>query len=99
MFILTLQLVAFSGNSDKEKTNSKTIAGKITDNYGEALAGTKIVVKETGETFFTGLDGTFKLSFKADQVYSISIETIGFHPKEVKTSDLSLFSELSLNEL
>jgi hypothetical protein len=99
LFILTLQLVAFSGNSDKEKTNSKTIACKITDNYGEALVGTKIVVKETGETFFTDLDGTFKLSFKADQVYSISIETIGYHPKEVKTSDLSLFSELSLKEL
>ena len=98
-FILSLHFVAFAGNSDKEKTNSKTVAGKITDTYGDALAGTKIVVKETGETFFTDLCGNFKLSLKADQVFTISIETIGYQPKEVKTSELSLFSELSLKEL
>ncbi|MES2679984.1 MAG: carboxypeptidase-like regulatory domain-containing protein [Bacteroidota bacterium] len=94
-----MQLAAFGGNSDKEKASGKVVAGKITDASGEAIAGTKICIKETGETFFADLEGNFKISLKSDQVYSISIQTIGYQPKELKSSDLSLFSELSLTEL
>ena len=77
----------------------KTIAGKITDASGEAIAGAKIIINETGETFFADLDGNFKLSVKTDKVYSLSINTIGYQPLEVKSNTLSSFSDLSLKEL
>ncbi|MBA3681004.1 MAG: carboxypeptidase-like regulatory domain-containing protein [Bacteroidetes bacterium] len=100
---ISFSAVSFSGNSDKEKkviaTTQKTLAGKITDVTGESIAGAKITINETGETFFADLEGNFKLTVKTDKVYSISINTIGFQPLEVKSNTLSLFSDLSLKEL
>ena len=96
---LALSSVSLAGNSDKEKTSTKTVAGKITDVTGESIAGAKIIINETGETFFADLEGNFKLSLKTDKVYSISINTIGFASLEVKSNNLSLFSELSLQPL
>ncbi len=91
--------VSFAGNADKDKANSKLIAGKITNLHGEAVAGAKIIVVETGETFFADFDGNFKLSVKLDKEYSISINTIGYNPLELKSTQLSTFSSLSLQEL
>jgi hypothetical protein len=96
---LSLSAVSFAGNSDKEKMTLKTVAGKITDVTGESIAGAQIIINETGETFFADLEGNFKLSLKTDKVYSISINTIGFTSLEVKSNNLSLFSELSLQPL
>jgi hypothetical protein len=96
---LSLSAVSFAGNSDKEKMTLKTVAGKITDVTGESIAGAKIIINETGETFFADLEGNFKLSLKTDKVYSISINTVGFASLEVKSNNLSLFSELSLQPL
>ena len=96
---LSLSAISFAGNSDKEKMTLKTVAGKITDVTGESIAGAKIIINETGETFFADLEGNFKLSLKTDKVYSISINTIGFASLEVKSNNLSLFSELSLQPL
>jgi hypothetical protein len=99
VLFLGLQLAAFSGNSDKEKATSKTIAGKITDSYGEAVAGAKVVVAETGETFFADMEGNFRLTVKTDKEYSITINTIGFAPLQVKSTGLGAFSDLSLKSL
>ena len=96
---LSLSAVSFAGNSDKEKITLKTVSGKITDVTGESIAGAKIIINETGETFFADLEGNFKLSLKTDKVYSISINTVGFASLEVKSNKLSLFSELSLQPL
>ena len=96
---LSLSAVSFAGNSDKEKITLKTVYGKITDVTGESIAGAKIIINETGETFFADLEGNFKLSLKTDKVYSISINTVGFASLEVKSNNLSLFSELSLQPL
>jgi hypothetical protein len=96
---LSLSAVSFAGNSDKEKMTLKTVAGKITDVTGESIAGAKIIINETGETFFADLEGNFKLSLKTDKVYSISINTVSFASLEVKSNNLSLFSELSLQPL
>ena len=100
---LSLTTVSFAANTDKEKkpvaTTHKTIAGKITDKTGESIAGAKITINETGETFFADLDGNFKLSLKTDKIYSLSINTIGFQPLEVKSNNLSLFSDLSLQPI
>jgi hypothetical protein len=96
---ISFNAISFAGNIDKEKTSVKTIAGKITDVTGESIAGAKIIVNETGETFFADFEGNFKLSLKTDKVYSISINTIGYESLEVKSNNLSLFSELSLQSL
>ncbi len=97
LFCLTFSVTA--GNNDKGRVSLKTVAGKVTDASGEALPGARITVKETGEVFFANLEGNFSFSLKNDQVYNLSVETIGFLPKELKSSELSYFSELSLSEL
>jgi hypothetical protein len=96
---LGLSFVALSGNSDKDKTNTKVVAGKITNAFGESIPGAKILIPETGETFFADMDGNFKLSLKTDKVYSITINTVGYEPLEVKSSYLTGFSDLSLKSL
>jgi hypothetical protein len=97
--LLCLPVAAISGTADKGKTAYKQVSGKITDTFGEVLSGSKITVKETGETVFANFEGVFKLSLEAGKAYSITIETIGYAPKEVKSSELSLFSEFSLSPL
>lgn len=99
LFFLSFQLLVFSGNADKGKSTTRVIAGKISDASGEAIAGAKIIVKETGETFFADLDGNFKLNLKKDKTYLLAIQTIGFQPKEIKSSELSPFSEVTLSGL
>ena len=103
LFYILLLLVPFgtliAGNSDKEKTSEKVICGKITDASGESIPGAKVIVSETGETFFADLDGNFKLTLKTDKSYSISIQTMGFEPLEVKSNELASFSDLSLKSL
>ena len=96
---VALSTISFAGNSDKEKLNNKVVAGRITDTFGESIPGAKIVIPETGETFFTDMDGNFKLSLKTDKDYSVTINTIGFEPLEIKASHLTAFSDLSLKPL
>ena len=96
---LGLQIAAIGGNSDKEKTASRTVAGKITDSYGEAVAGAKVSIVETGEIVYADLDGNFKLTVKTDKEYSITVNTIGFEPLNVRSNGLGAFSDLSLKSL
>ena len=97
--IFCLPAAALADNNDKGKTSSRTISAKVTDTYGEALAGTRITVKETGESVFANFEGVFKLSLETGKIYSLTIDTIGYQPKEVKSNELSLFAELSLQSL
>lgn len=100
IFLLVgLTLAGFAGNSDKEKATTKVVCGKITNSYGESVAGAKITIPETGETFFSDFDGNFKFSLKTDKEYSISVNTIGYKPLDLKSTHLSTFSDLSLNSL
>jgi hypothetical protein len=87
-----------AGNNDKIIA-VKNVSGKVTATNGEEIAGVKITIKETNEIFFSDLDGNFKLQLKTDVPYSISIQSLGYAPLEVKSTDLSPFSELSLKEL
>ena len=98
-FLFTLTQVSFAGNADKVKSNTKVIAGKVTDNSGESISGAKITVTETGETYFADLDGNFKLSVKTDKEYSLTVNTIGYQPVVVKSTNLTAFSDISLKEL
>jgi len=99
LLFLTISGISFAGNSDKENLNSKVVAGRITDAYGESIPGAKIFIPETGETFFADMEGNFKLSLKTDKDYSVSINTLGYEPLEVKASHLTSFSDLSLKSL
>jgi hypothetical protein len=96
LFAIAFNFASFSGTGDKGKVATKSVAGKVTDTNGEALPGTKIVVKETGETFFANLEGNFSFTLKTDKIYSLSVETVGYAPKELKSSELTFFSELTL---
>jgi hypothetical protein len=97
--LLSLTTIAIGGNSDKEKEAKRVIAGRVADAYGESLPGVTIRIAETGETFFSDLEGNFKLSLKTDQIYTLSVHTIGHAPVELKSSGLTSFSEISLNPL
>ena len=101
IFILILQeaLLGAVNNNDKIKASVKNVSGKVTTVQGEEIAGVKITIKETNETFFADLDGNFKIQLKTDKVYSIAVESIGFAPVTVKSTDLNIFSDISLKEL
>lgn len=92
-------MAAFAGNSDKEKKNTKVITGKIMSLNGEAIAGAKLTITETGETFFADMDGNYKLELKTDKVYSITVNTIGYQPAQFKSNTLTTFTDLSIAEL
>ena len=99
LLFLSFALVSFGGNEGSEKSSTKTIVGKIKGLSGESIAGAKITIVQTGETFFADLDGNFKITLKTDAEYSISINTIGYEIVETKASQLSPFSDFSLKPL
>lgn len=97
--ILGLQLSAVAGNADREKAREKVVAGKVVDAFGESIAGAKITIPETGEVYYSDFDGNFKFSLKNDKEYSVSVNTIGYQPLELKSGELNAFSDLSLTPL
>ncbi|MBL7931746.1 MAG: carboxypeptidase-like regulatory domain-containing protein [Bacteroidia bacterium] len=99
LLILGLQLSTFAGNADKEKSREKVVAGKVVDAFGESIAGAKITIPETGEVFYSDFDGHFKFSVKTDKEYSISVNTLGYKPLELKSTRLTAFSDFSLTSL
>lgn len=99
LFVLSLSFAGFAGHEGSEKNTTKTIVGKITDATGESIPGAKIVIPQTGETFFADFDGNFKITVKTDADYSVSINTIGYEVVEKKASQLSPFSDFSLKSL
>ncbi len=99
LFILLISNYVVAGNNDKIKSSVKHLAGKITSTAGEEIPGVKITIIETNKTFFADLDGNFKLQVQSDKPYLISIESFGYATLQVKSTDLNLFSDLSLKEL
>jgi hypothetical protein len=97
--LLVLSLHVIGGNSDKEKSGKRTLSGKVAGQYGESLAGSRIEILETGETVYTDFDGNFQLSCKTDAVYTLNISTLGYLPKTLKSNELSMFQEISLDVL
>src|SRR5687767_2389402 len=100
-FIL-LMFIGFSAlcdNSGKEKSTGRVLSGKVETANGEPITGAKIIILETGESFFSDLDGHYKLTIETGREYTISINTIGYQPLEVRSSGLTSFSDLQLNSL
>lgn len=99
LLLLTLQLGMFAGNADKGSIKTKVVSGKVVDTFGESVAGAKITIPETGEVFYSDFDGNFKISLKTDKNYSVVVNSIGFQPVELKSTELGSFSDLSLKPL
>ena len=107
--LLFLNLVVQAHNTDKnknvvtkkvDKTQAvKIVCGKLTSANGEELAGAKITISETGETFFTDLNGSFNIALKGDKSYSLLFHNIGYQPLNVSTQQLETFNSISLIEL
>lgn len=88
-----------AGNSDKEKKSRRLVCGKISNFYGESVPAAMIFIPETGETHYADIDGRFKFEIATDKVYTIQVNTIGYAPFTIKSSQLTFFSDLSLKEL
>ncbi len=88
-FIVTA-VVAFSGNLYAENGNENhaeetfSYAGKVIDqNTGEALAGVKILVEDTQQTFYSDLDGNFLISGLRSGIYEVKATFISYEEKEI----------------
>ncbi len=97
-FLLGLSGRIFAGD-DHGKTRVKVISGRVIDPRGEALPGTKITLKNTGEYCYTDLEGNYQIELPANQVVEITFNTIGYEPKEVKSDRIFLFGEQVLEPL
>lgn len=61
-------------------TNIGTFEGIVTDKTtGEALAGAKVIVKETGAVVYTDFDGKFTLEqLEEGATYTFAISSLGY---------------------
>ncbi len=72
----------------EEVTVQTTVAGKITDENGEALPGASIIVKGTSTGTTTDIDGNFSLSCPADATLIFSF--VGYESQEVAVNNRSV---------
>lgn len=99
ILLFVLPLMSMGGNNDKSAAQTKNISGKIASVNGEEVPAVKITIKETNETFYADLNGNFRFQVKNDKTYSILVESIGYAPLELKSTQLNLFSDIHLREL
>ena len=57
---------------------AKDIKGLVVDSFGEPLVGASVVIKETGQYTFTGLDGSFVVKDVENGEYTIEISFNSF---------------------
>jgi hypothetical protein len=94
-----IPILTFATNDDKNLNASKTLSGVVTDRYGESIAGVRIKVKESGQEFFAGFDGKFCVSLPSGTTFHLIIESIGFEPLELNSTEIGFQSVLSLKSL
>lgn len=99
IFFVLSSLCLVAGNEGSDKKAERTVIGKVTDASGEVIAGAKISIPETGESVYSDFDGNFKMTLKTDKEYSISVSTIGYQVLETKSSQLHVFTDLTLQPL
>jgi hypothetical protein len=93
-----LPFFASAGNNDKEKASLKSVSGKVAATSGAEVPAVQITIKETNEIFYTDMSGNFQFQVKSDKVYSVVVESIGYAPVELKSTELHRFSEIILKE-
>lgn len=99
LLFLFISLGTFATNNEREVKKTRTVCGKVSDANGEAIPGAAIKIVETGETIFADMEGSYKISLPADQNCTLEVNTIGFQPIQIQSSQLSTFGELVLKSL
>jgi hypothetical protein len=99
VLLFILPFFASAGNNDKTKVSLKSVSGKVAATSGEEVPAVKITIKETNETFYADISGNFRFQVKSDKVYSVVVESIGYAPVVLKSTELHHFSEIILKEL
>lgn len=86
-----------ASNRDKSK---KILCGKVIDKTtGEALAGVKVEIRETGTYCYTDLNGNYSLSVPTDIKQEVEANVVGYEQTKLKTNDLGFNIDISLSPL
>jgi hypothetical protein len=86
-----------ASNGDKSK---KVLCGKVLDKTtGEALAGVKVEIKQTGTYCYTDLNGQFALTVPVDAKHDVEANIVGYEQSKLKTSDLGFNQDISLSPI
>jgi len=100
LLILTLVFLGFSlsaGNGDKTK---KILCGKVVDKTtGEALAGVKVEIRQTGIYCYTDLNGNYLLTVPADTRQEVEANVVGYEQSKLNTSDLGFNKDIPLSPI
>ncbi len=89
---------------EKESIATASLTGSIVDLHtGEALAGVKIEMEETKDSFYTDLDGNFSVNNLQPGYYTLSTSLISYELKkvnlEVAASEVPEKIEIQLDTL
>ena len=88
IIFIGLSIPFMASNGGDERTPATTLSARIIDKYGEAVAGAKIVIRETGQTLYTDFEGSFKVQLDKKNNFTFQVDMIGFEPKSVPSSQL-----------
>ncbi len=64
------------------------MSAKVIDKHGEALAGAKVLIMETGQVVFTDFEGSFKVQLDKKSNFTFLIDMVGFEPKTIPSSQI-----------
>ncbi|MBK9285245.1 MAG: carboxypeptidase-like regulatory domain-containing protein [Sphingobacteriaceae bacterium] len=99
-FLLLLSLQGFSYENNKgNNKNNKSFCGKIIDTNGQEISGATIRIVELDQTYFSNLEGQYTFALQNNKEYTLSIEVLGYLPKQIKSTELHLFSDIQLSSL
>lgn len=96
-FVLMVFLCAVPPDLFAQK---RTVSGHITDFEGEPLAGVGVLVKDEGRGVITGMDGSYVIDVKPENVLEFSL--LGYKTQEIVVKDkkvLDVVMQLKTDEL
>jgi pantothenate kinase len=96
---VTFAIAPLKAGNGNDNTKVRQVSGKIVDAAGESLAGAKLVIAETGETFYADLEGKFQIKVSSEKNYTIKIHSLGYQVLELPATNLFNFDDLILKEL
>lgn len=101
IIILITFFLGFSSFQASGRDKSKRIlCGKVVDKTtGEALAGVKVEIKETGTYCYTDLNGNYSLSVPADVKQEVEANVVGYEQAKFRTSDLGFNIDIPLSPI
>jgi hypothetical protein len=84
VFTAALFTQSFAIEIENESSATVSLIGSIVDlSTGEALAGVKIEIEETNDSFYTDLDGNFTINGLKPGNYNLTTSMISYEMKKV----------------